>query len=561
MRNGAPRDSRYAAQSSPVDMGNGNHHFASDGTGSSNMSRIRNGWNQGTTPDGSFAYGGRQPFREPPSVLPPRAYRQSNLSYSTNGRDQHFPISTSPEPIYRNGKRVPTRRVEDIDLFSTEPLTVWETIDLLKYRISNLGRLGPRGKTGNMITTPLEFCKVDGDYTYKIRTDECKIHPELRAALAKSKSVMESKFYRALEATTLEALTLAGMTGSVVGLGPPPEDANRRHLMRQADKLCRTMTELCLVLSEERSEEADADQGAHEDQSVSFDQGAEEEQRLAPVRASSEEPENRTSSRINRRTEARRRSMVVFSSNNRNRQQSPFPVTGPIPAQRREYEEEQADNLHYGNGHHYNNAHYHHRYPDSEYNARHHYIDPPYNEHHYVDPGFNHRQHHDHHHNEHHHHDYHQYSNHHYYNDPYHARPVSRAATDIGTHFRPSPLSRRQPPEYAPSHPPPTRHQRSPSVQSAFSRRSAHFPPSSPLSHSMTPNGYPLDRQCLDCYPQPPPQSLTSSQRAELAEIRKWRLDALAGSEAGQVEQGDEGMDYQSVEEEGEETDDFQSLH
>lgn len=592
-----PRDPSHAEQQHPLGIGNGDPNSAFNDTGSSKMSRIRSGSNREITPDTSSTYGRGQSIHELSPVLAPRAYRQSNLSHSTNGRDQHVPVHRAPESRWGGRRRVQSNQMDDTESVAstTAPSTIWDSMEEAKYRLRDDGSTGPPTAPGerpptastmtSYISTPPQFCKVVGNFRHKIVTDETKVHPQLRAALGRAQSVMEPKFYHALEATILDALMMAGMTGSVVGLTTPPSPDSQpaRPLMIRADSLCHNLTGLCKILLQEQSDEADGDQGAHEDPSISPDRGVEDEQGSTYVRASSEAPEYRPTSRVNGRTEARRRSMVVYG-NNQTRQELPFQVTTPVLARRGKNEEQQPDDPHDYNEHYHTDPHYHHRhqlYNGSGYNG-HHYNGPRYNEQRYSSPSSNLRHHDDYQQNDHFYNDQ-QYNTHHHNNHLHHyARPVSRAATEIGTHFRPSPLSRGQP-EYAPQHPPPLRrHERSPSVQSTRSRRGNNFPPPplSPHSQPISPHGFPPStRQCLDCFPQPSPpppsslrrlSSLTSAQRAEMAEVRKWQLEAMGVSEAGasQVQEPQENEEEDEEEETAEmdhppeaRRDELQSVH
>lgn len=554
------------------------------------MSRIRSGSNRETTPDSSSAYGVRQSIHEPSPILPPRAYRQSNLSYSTNSQDRHISIARAPESKLGGRRRLQSNQMEDAEsvVSTTAPSTIWDLAEEAQYQARNHELIGPSPDPGerpgtastmtSYISTPPQFCKVVGNYRHKVVTDETKIHPRLRALLGKSKSMMEPKFYQALEATALDALMMAGMTGSVVGLTTPPSPDSQpaRPLMHRADSLCHNLTELFKTLLQEQSDEPYADQGTHEDPLYDPDQGAEDEQGSTYIRASSEVPEYRSTSQVNGRTEARRRSMVVYS-NSRSRQPSPFEVTTPLLTRRGGNKEQGPDDPLYYNEHYHSDPHHryphHHQYNDSGYNG-HHLNGPRFNDHHHSSPNYNPRhhnsfQHNDHFPNDHQYSDY-PYSNH--YHHPHHdARPVSRAATDIGTHFRPSPLSRGIP-EHAPQHPPPPlrRHERSPSVQSTRSRRGSHFllPPPSPHSQPSSPHGFhPNHQQCIDCFPPPPPlrqpSSLNSSQRAEMAEVRKWQLEALgvSGSEGDRVEEPQEEDEMAEMDQLEVERDEISSLH
>lgn len=577
-----PKDLSHTPQSYPAGIGNGDSISTFDDTSSSRMSRIRSGSNRETTPVSSSGYGGRQSSLEPSPALPPRAYRQSNLSYSTNGHDKHVPIARAPESKLGGRRRLQSNQVEDAEsvVSTTAPSTIWDLAEEAQYQARNHDSIGPPpapgGRPGTAstmttyISTPPQFCKVVGNYRHKIVTDETKIHPRLRALLGKSKSVMEPKFYQALKATALDALMMAGMTGSVVGLTTPPSPDSQpaRPLMNRADSLCHNLTELFKVLLKEQLDEPDADQGTHEDPLISPDQGVEDEQGSIYFRASSEAPEYRSASKVNGRTEARRRSMVVYS-NSRSRQESPFQFTTPLLARRGGNKEQGPDDPRYHNEHYHTDPHHHHphQYNDSGYNG-HHLHGPRYNDHHYSSPIYHPRHHNDYQYNDHHFPNDHQYNNYPHNNNHHHhhydSRPVSRAATEIGAHFRPSPLSRGIP-EYPPQHhpaPPIRRHERSPSVQSTRSRRGSHFllPPPSPHSQPSSPHGFPPNhRDCIDCFPPPPslrqPSSLNSSQRAEMAEVRKWQLEALGVSGSGS-----EGDRVELQEEEEEEDDEMAEM-
>jgi hypothetical protein len=89
-------------------------------------------------------------------------------------------------------------------------------------------------------------------------TQPHEIHPLLHAALAKSKPLLSSEVYKALEATTSDALTIASMMGSSGQPGPHSSSQSTvggsavsdRQVRRKADSLCRSLTELCLALSD-----------------------------------------------------------------------------------------------------------------------------------------------------------------------------------------------------------------------------------------------------------------------------------------------------------------------
>lgn len=90
-------------------------------------------------------------------------------------------------------------------------------------------------------------------------------HPLLHSALAKAKPLINADIYKALETTAQDALAIATMTGSVGQsgnisstqsvIGTGTSTMVDRQLRRKADSLCRSLTELCLAISEVRPEQ------------------------------------------------------------------------------------------------------------------------------------------------------------------------------------------------------------------------------------------------------------------------------------------------------------------
>ena len=90
--------------------------------------------------------------------------------------------------------------------------------------------------------------------------------PLLQSALSKTKPLLPTELYKALESTSSDALSIAAMMGSVGQPGPissaqsavgttnSTSGVTDRQLRRKADSLCRNLTELCLTLSEMKTE-------------------------------------------------------------------------------------------------------------------------------------------------------------------------------------------------------------------------------------------------------------------------------------------------------------------
>jgi hypothetical protein len=171
---------------------------------------------------------------------------------------------------------------------TTAPSTVWDELDDLKSRIRKLeltGKLpatsgaavshasGERPPTATttittMSTSPkrgrgLSISPVDSNTLGPAAGEP---HPLLHSALAKAKPLLNADIYKALETTAQDALAIATMTGSVGQngtvsstqsvLGTGTSTMADRQLRRKADSLCRSLTELCLAISEVRPEQA-----------------------------------------------------------------------------------------------------------------------------------------------------------------------------------------------------------------------------------------------------------------------------------------------------------------
>lgn len=214
-----------------------------------------------------------------------QAYRQSNLSsFSTPRMYNSSPIvARTAEPV--NVAELPNaaESTDDGTTSTTAPSTVWDELDDLKSRIRKLeltGKLpatsgaavshasGERPPTATttattMSTSPkrnrgasMSLIDANGDATYS-----GEAHPLLHAALAKSKSVLNPDIYKALESAASDALAVASMVGSDGRQGPPISSAQSvigtgtgsiadRQLRRKADSMCRSLTELCIALSD-----------------------------------------------------------------------------------------------------------------------------------------------------------------------------------------------------------------------------------------------------------------------------------------------------------------------
>lgn len=165
-------------------------------------------------------------------------------------------------------------------LSTTAPSTVWDELEDLKSRIRKLeitGKLPPssqaaisgasheRPRTATTTVTTLSSSPKHGRKISTPTTDaengstQNQIHPLLQSALAKAKGILSTDVYAALEATITDALNLSGIlgantapSGSVSVVNGGGYSSSERQARRKADSLCRSLTELCLALSDEQ---------------------------------------------------------------------------------------------------------------------------------------------------------------------------------------------------------------------------------------------------------------------------------------------------------------------
>ncbi|KAJ5439371.1 uncharacterized protein N7458_010369 [Penicillium daleae] len=275
-----------------------------------------------------------------PSIHEPRL-RHSTLSTIRSSRQP----STSETTERARGETDKARDGTESTLSTNAPSTVWDELDDLKSRIRKLeltGKLPPssqeaisgaaqeRPRTAAttvtaLSTSPRHHRKVstpsaDADYAA-----QSQVHPLLQSALAKAKDVLTSDVYTALEVTIKDALTLSTMLGvniapsgtvSVVNGG---YTSSERHARRKADSVCRSLTELCLALTDKQVQRDRSTSTSHVPGAQPQRANGRDNESLAPglsyQRASSHEPEGlerrpSTSSRMSSRLEARRLSLI-----------------------------------------------------------------------------------------------------------------------------------------------------------------------------------------------------------------------------------------------------------
>lgn len=175
-----------------------------------------------------------------------------------------------------------TESTDDGTTSTTAPSTVWDELDDLKSRIRKLELTGklpttsgaavshasserPPTATTTATTISTSPKRRRGASMSLLDTDDnggqaVEAHPLLHAALAKSKSVLNPDIYKALDNAAADALAVASMVGSVGQqvqmssaqsvLGSGAGSVADRQLRRKADSMCRSLTELCIALSD-----------------------------------------------------------------------------------------------------------------------------------------------------------------------------------------------------------------------------------------------------------------------------------------------------------------------
>lgn len=158
------------------------------------------------------------------------------------------------------------------------PCTVWDELDEIKSRIQRLELTGnlpsssgttgsrlsdERPATANTTVTSMSLSpkRLTGRSTEATvpATSPKEAHGVLNSTLATIKPLVSADVYRALDAAAQEAIGLSSMMGSPGLPGPissgtstigSGNNVTDRQLRRRADGVCRSLTELCVALSE-----------------------------------------------------------------------------------------------------------------------------------------------------------------------------------------------------------------------------------------------------------------------------------------------------------------------
>jgi len=234
--------------------------------------------------DSATAHRRRQPSVDRTSAAPSRmaSLKQSAVNYS-------HPRAYSSSPLVAQAMELPKHEMQpsepthvegtDSTTSTAAPSTVWDELEELKSRIHRLeltGKLPPtssaaisrasdeRPPTAHTNATTLSASPKRNTSNAIQSTEPAALpkdnHPLLHSALAKSKEFLAPAVYDALEAATADALALVVMMGTAGQPGPISSRTSNiesgtgtvtdRQLRKKADSVCRSLTELCLALSE-----------------------------------------------------------------------------------------------------------------------------------------------------------------------------------------------------------------------------------------------------------------------------------------------------------------------
>ncbi|KAI2630724.1 hypothetical protein GGR54DRAFT_165812 [Hypoxylon sp. NC1633] len=226
----------------------------------------------------------RQPSIDSSTPLPSRmsSLKQSSVNYSHPRTYNSSPLVPKSMDPQKHDPQLDEANhgVEGTNSTTSTaaPSTVWDELDDLKSRIHRLeltGKLPPtsgaaisrasdeRPPTAHTNATTLSASPKRGSGNALQVSDATGMqrdgHPVLRSALTKSKAFLSMEVFEALETAANDALALSTMMGTAGQPGPISSGVSSigsgttitdRQLRRKADSICRSLTELCLALSE-----------------------------------------------------------------------------------------------------------------------------------------------------------------------------------------------------------------------------------------------------------------------------------------------------------------------
>ncbi|KAH8673610.1 hypothetical protein BX600DRAFT_210113 [Xylariales sp. PMI_506] len=271
----------------------------------------------------------RQSITDNVSALSSRlsSAKQPPVSAYTQGRSYHSSplVPKSTDSLKQDGLHADHHTESSTS--TAAPSTVWDELDDLKSRIHRLeltGKLPPtsgaaifrasdeRPPTATTNATTMSASPKRGsggsnapqaDAVSTVSSSVREGQPLLQSAITKSKPFLAANVYSALETAAKDAMALSVMIGTAGQPGPISSGASNigaaagtitdRQLRRKADSICRSLTELCLALSESATQVKQQQQQQHQEQ-----QPLEQPRQIIPASPAREPPGSPTITRF-----------------------------------------------------------------------------------------------------------------------------------------------------------------------------------------------------------------------------------------------------------------------
>jgi hypothetical protein len=260
------------ASAHPLDESSRTRYYGAGSGARSTIGVPRSRFSRETSPESPQTYADLR------STITDARFRSSNLSNLSGSRT--IRQASTSDAAERARAETEKARLDGTEstLSTTAPSTVWDELDDLKSRIRKLELTGkfPSSSAAAMSNVSTDRPRTAATTATTLssspkRNRKSSVSPEsessttanpiqtlLHSALSKAKVAVNHKVFNALEATTTDALTLTNIlsststssaTASTVNGGNMPD----RQAKRKADSLCRSLTELCLALSEDQT--------------------------------------------------------------------------------------------------------------------------------------------------------------------------------------------------------------------------------------------------------------------------------------------------------------------
>ncbi|KAK3494572.1 uncharacterized protein B0T23DRAFT_314158 [Neurospora hispaniola] len=224
-------------------------------------------------------------------------FRNSNLAVGGRIYNSSPLVPRAPEPqrpeTSQNAETNQSAEGTDSSTSTADPSTVWDELDDLKSRIHRLERTGkkppagagnsrsseerPPTATTNATTMSASPKRGSGGTTVNhgetaSNASSRETQPILLSALLKTKGLISAEVFNAIESAANDALALTSMIGAAGQPGPISSGASvvggygsgvtDRQLRRKADSICRSLTELCIALTDEANQSKPAQSAA-----------------------------------------------------------------------------------------------------------------------------------------------------------------------------------------------------------------------------------------------------------------------------------------------------------